>query len=57
MLDGNRNRVAGREGNGIVVIAEIIGLDKKELTNLNVNPAFRVKTLTFSPNATRIALR
>ena len=39
-------------GNGIVVIAEIIGLDKKEFTPLLSNPAFRVNTLTFSSNAT-----
>lgn len=38
--------------NGIVVIAEIIGLDKKEFTPLITNPRFRVNTLTFSSNAT-----
>jgi uncharacterized protein DUF4394/Calx-beta domain-containing protein len=39
-------------GDGIVVIAEIIGLDKKEFTPLITNPSFRVNTLTFSSNAT-----
>lgn len=39
-------------GNGLVVIAEIIGLDKKEFTPLITNPSFRVNTLTFSSNAT-----
>ncbi len=37
---------------GIVVIAEIIGLDKKEFAPLLTNPSFRVNTLTFSSNAT-----
>jgi hypothetical protein len=41
-------------GDGIVVIAEIIGLDKKEFTPLLTNPSFRVNTLTFSSNATGI---
>ena len=39
-------------GDGIVVIAEIIGLDKKEFTPLLTNTSFRVNTLTFSSNAT-----
>jgi len=39
-------------GDGIVVIAEIIGLDKKELTPLLTNRAIRVNTLTFSSDAT-----
>ena len=38
-------------GDGIVVIAEIIGLDKKEFTPIITNPAFRFNRLTFSPNA------
>ena len=38
-------------GDGIVVIAEIIGLDKKEFTPLLTNTSFRVNTLTFSSNA------
>ena len=41
-------------GDGIVVIAEIIGLDKKEFTPLLSNTSFRVNTLTFSSNATGI---
>lgn len=41
-------------GNGLVVIAEIIGLDKKELTPLLTNTSFRINTRTFSPNATGI---
>jgi hypothetical protein len=41
-------------GDGIVVIAEIIGLDKKEFTPLLTNTSFRVNTLTFSSNATGI---
>ncbi len=44
-------------GDGIVVIAEIIGLDKKELTPLFTSPAFQVNRLTFSSNATGIGLR
>lgn len=39
-------------GDGIVVIAEIIGLDKKEFTPLLMNSSFRVNTLTFDSNAT-----
>lgn len=39
-------------GDGLVVIAEIIGLDKKEFTPLLTNTSFRVNTLTFSSNAT-----
>jgi hypothetical protein len=41
-------------GDGIVVISEIIGLDKKEFTPLLTNTSFRVNTLTFSSNATGI---
>lgn len=41
-----------RKGDGIIVISEIIGLDKKENTPLLTNPAFKVKTATFSPIAT-----
>jgi hypothetical protein len=41
-------------GDGIVVIAEIIGLDKKEITPLLTNTSFRVNTLTFSSNATGV---
>jgi hypothetical protein len=39
-------------GDGIVVIAEIIGLDKKEITPITTNPALRINRLTFSTNAT-----
>ena len=39
-------------GDGIVVIAEIIGLDKKEFAPISTNPAFRINRLTFSSNAT-----
>ncbi|MEA3208757.1 MAG: hypothetical protein QOE70_1814 [Chthoniobacter sp.] len=39
-------------GDGIVVIAEIIGLDKKEFSPISTNPAFQVNRLTFSSNAT-----
>ena len=49
-LSGTVTRTSG--SNGIVVIAEIIGLDKKEFTPLITNPSFRVNTLTFSSNAT-----
>ena len=42
---------------GIVVISEIIGLDKKEFAPLLTNPSFRVNTLTFSTNATGISGR
>jgi hypothetical protein len=44
-------------GDGIVVIAEIIGLDKKELTTIFASPSFQVNRLTFSPNATGLGLR
>ena len=49
-LSGTVTRTSG--SNGIVVIAEIIGLDKKEFTPLITNASFRVNTLTFSSNAT-----
>jgi Calx-beta domain len=39
-------------GDGIVVIAEIIGLDKKEITPLLTNPTFKINRLTFSSTAT-----
>jgi hypothetical protein len=39
-------------GNGLVVIAEIIGLDKKDFHPLVTNPSIIVNRLTFSPNAT-----
>ena len=39
-------------GDGIIVISEIIGLDKKEFTPIVTNPAFRINRLTFSSNAT-----
>jgi hypothetical protein len=42
----------GTRGDGLIVIAEIIGLDKKEFTPLFNNPAFRVNRSTFSTNAT-----
>lgn len=51
-LTGNVTR--GTKGDGIIVIAEIIGLDKKEFTPLLNNPSFRVNTLTFSSNATGV---
>ena len=41
-----------RTGNGIVVIAEIIGLDKKEFAPIATNPFFQINRLTFSPDAT-----
>jgi hypothetical protein len=41
-------------GDGIVVIAEIIGLDKVNTRPLLTNTSFRVNTLTFSSNATGI---
>jgi hypothetical protein len=44
-------------GDGLVVIAEIIGLDKKEFTPLPTNASFRVNTLTFGGNATGIGRR
>ena len=44
--------VKGTLGDGIVVIAEIIGLDKKEFTPISSNPSFRFNRLTFSPIAT-----
>ena len=40
------------KGDGIVVISEIIGLDKKEFAPIATNPAFRINRLTFSTNAT-----
>ncbi|MEQ1862271.1 MAG: DUF4394 domain-containing protein [Chthoniobacteraceae bacterium] len=46
-----------RTGDGIVVIAEIIGLDKKEFAPLLTNPAFRTSVLTVSTNATGISGR
>jgi hypothetical protein len=39
-------------GDGIVVISEIIGLDKKEFTPILTNPAFQINRLTFSSSAT-----
>ena len=42
----------GPAGDGIVVIAEIIGLDKKEFTPIITNPSFQFNRLTFSSNAT-----
>jgi hypothetical protein len=50
-----RSTLAGNvrpRGDGIVVIAELIGLDKKEFTPLLTNPSFRVNMLTFDSNAT-----
>ncbi len=44
-------------GDGIVVIAEIIGLDKKEFTPLLTNSSIRVNTLTFSSIATGVSGR
>jgi hypothetical protein len=44
----------GTTGDGIIVIAEIIGLDKKDFTPLLSSTSFRVNTLTFSSNATGI---
>jgi Domain of unknown function (DUF4394)/Calx-beta domain len=48
----NGSVVSGANGDGLVVLAEIIGLDKKELLPIVTNPAFRFRRLTFSPNAT-----
>ena len=42
------------QGNGIVVISEIIGLDQVDTKPLLRNMSFRVNTLTFSSNATGI---
>ena len=50
----NGSVVKGTRGDGIVVIAEIIGLDKKDFVPLATNTSFRVNTLTFSSNATGI---
>lgn len=44
------------KGNGIIVISEIIGLDKKEFAPISTNPAFRINRLTFSPIATGLGL-
>ena len=46
-----------RFGDGIVVISEIIGLDKKEFAPLLTSPSFRVNTQTFSSNATGVSGR
>jgi hypothetical protein len=46
-----------RVGDGIVVIAEIIGLDKKELLPITTNQALRINRLTFSNDATGLGLR
>jgi hypothetical protein len=46
------NVVPGPVGNGILVIAEIIGLDKKDFAPLTANPAVQINRLTFSSNAT-----
>ena len=46
-----------RVGDGIVVIAEIIGLDKKEFTPIASNPLFQINRLTFSSNATGFGLK
>ena len=48
----NGSVIPSRTGDGIVVIAEIIGLDKKEFTPITTNSAFRFRRLTFSPIAT-----
>ena len=44
------------KGNGIIVISEIIGLDKKEFAPISTNPAFSINRLTFSPIATGLGL-
>src|SRR5205823_4806744 len=49
-IRGTVKRAPG--SNGIIVISEIIGLDKKESTPLLRNPSFHINALTFSPNAT-----
>jgi hypothetical protein len=49
-FDGSVTR--SRTGDGVLVIAEIIGLDKKEFTPIASNPSFRINRLTFSSNAT-----
>lgn len=41
-------------GDGIVVIAEIIGLDRADFMGISMNSMFRVNTLTFTSNATGI---
>lgn len=41
-----------RRGNGLIVVAEIIGLDKKEFAPLITNSSIIVRRLTFSPDAT-----
>lgn len=41
-----------KRGDGLVVIAEIIGLDKKDFHPLVTNPSIIVNRLTFSPDAT-----
>jgi len=43
-----------RKGDGIIIISEIIGLDKKEFFPISTNPAFRINRLTFSSDATGI---
>jgi hypothetical protein len=52
----NRTSLSGstttRTSSSIIVIAEIIGLDKKEFAPLLADPRFQVNTLTFSSNAT-----
>ena len=42
----------GPAGDGIIVIAELIGLDKKDFLPLASNPAFQINRLTFSSNTT-----
>jgi hypothetical protein len=39
-----------------VVIAEIIGLDKKEFAPIATDPVFQINRLTFSSNATGLGL-
>jgi hypothetical protein len=51
-LRSTLNGTVRPRGDGIVVIAEIIGLDKKEFTPLLTNPSFRVNMLAFDSNAT-----
>lgn len=47
----------GLRGDGITVISEIIGLDKKEFAPISTNSAFRINQLTFSTNATGLGVR
>ena len=45
-----------RKGDGILVISEIIGLDKKEFTPIANNRSFRINRFTFTTDATGLGL-